>query len=61
MPEKDNIFDDPRSPRQRSEANREQDSAQPIEPLPEAEEDWYLKRKPVVSHVGIVKENNSDG
>jgi hypothetical protein len=47
------IFEDPRSkPRAEQAGSASPVPQQDTQPLPEAEEDWYLKRKPAIAYIG---------
>jgi len=48
------IFEDPRSKSRIDMADQKTLIAE-VEELPEAEDDWYLKRKPAVGYIGPKK------
>ncbi len=56
MPISKEIFDDPRAQPRRN-ADDQKPPLLDVEELPEAEYDWYLKRKPVVSYTINSKKN----
>lgn len=51
MPISQEIFDDPRAKPRSSSADDQKLPCPDVEELPEAEYDWYLKRKPIVSYI----------
>lgn len=63
MPISKEMFDDPRA-KPRRNADDQTLPCPDVEELPEAEYDWYLKRKPIVSYTINLKKDadkNGDG
>jgi len=52
-------FDDPRTIPRSNTADQKKPSSEDKK-LPEAEDDWYLKRKPAMNYIGLKKDSDDD-